>query len=126
VTLLPVDTITINIEHFIISFIININLCILVFLCLFPRFSDCLSQIINSTNINFEEKTFCCFKLMYIIMRVSLPTPLGIGIAFNYGSASRIPLNFELESRILIDKKVLKLRILKGAFLHILNNVFGS
>jgi len=41
-------------------------------------------------------------------MRVSLSTPSASGIAVNYGPASRIPVNSELESRILIDNKGLR------------------
>jgi len=38
--------------------------------------------------------------------RALLPPPATFGIQVNYGPVSRIPLNFELESRILIHKKV--------------------
>ena len=34
------------------------------------------------------------------------PPPSAAGTPVNYGPVSRIPLNFKLESRILIDKKV--------------------
>jgi len=41
-------------------------------------------------------------------MSVSPPLPSASGIPVNYGPASRIPLNFVFESRILIDQKVFK------------------
>jgi len=42
---------------------------------------------------------------IYILEGVT-PPPSSSGIPVNYAPASRIPLDFELESRILIDKKV--------------------